>query len=88
MMFIIVFPKFFTRPQKILDENSSPRNPRKAAREVRRARFRALLHEHAPFLLGWTPNDSGTSCNDHKFSLSKATPPPYNQNPEASEAAS
>ena len=88
MMCIIVFPKFFTRPQNTLHDDSIPQNPRQAAKEVRRARFRALLHEHAPFLLGWTPNDSETSRNDDKSSVPKATPPPYNQDPKTFEVSS
>lgn len=87
MMIIIVFPKFFSHPEKTLDEKSKSQNSRKAARELRRVRFRALLHQHAPYLLGWTENDSGTSCNDENLGACKAIPPPYNQDQEASKGA-
>ena len=87
MIIIIVFPKFFTRQQKTLDEDSNPQNPRGATREVRRARFRALLHDHVPFLLGCTANYSGTSRKDDKSSSSKANPPLYNLDPETFEVA-
>lgn len=80
MMIIVVFPKFFTRPQKTLNHVSD-------AREIRRARFRAVLHEHAPFLPGWTTNDSGASCNADESRFQEANLPPYKQVSEAVKEA-
>ncbi len=85
MMCIIVFSKFFTRSQNTLHDDFIQQNSRQAAREIRRARFHALLHEHTFFLLEWTLNNSEMSRNDDKSSESKATSSSYNQDSKTFE---
>jgi len=80
-MCLIVFP-IFAGPPETLHEDSIPRQ---AAKKIRLAKFRALLHQHAPLLLGWTPNDTETSRNDDKSCKTKATLPPYVRDPKTSE---
>ena len=83
-MFIVVFPSFFKhpqKPQKTSQHDVSPKKSRQAPREARQAKFRAVLHEHAPFLFGWTLHDS-EDINENKYSLDNGIPPPYEQNLE------
>ena len=75
MMCIIVFPSFFTRPPKPLEETITLDLPPQAQKKVRRARFRALLHEQAPYFLGWTQFDSRKT----KRETPEVIPPPYSQ---------
>lgn len=81
MMFIIVFPKFFTRPQKPVEDSQ---NSHQSSKEIRLAKFGTILREHAPYLLGWSSNDSKTSRYNGKTNEGPVSLPPYTQDPEIS----
>lgn len=80
-MCIIVFVRYFRRPERTSPGDADLRKPRQAAKHARQAQLRALLYEHVPFLRR-TPNES-RPCNDDKSSFNKATLPPYDGETEA-----
>ena len=78
VMCIILCSMFTRQPPRMPHEASTHQCTRQTARRIRLARYRTLIHQHAPFLLGWTPNDTETYHNgDHGSDESKAILPPY-----------
>jgi len=80
-MFIVVFPSFFKRPQRLPQKDATPRDSRRKTKQIRLAKLRAILHEHAPYLLGWTPNDTEISRSNAKSNSQIAFLPPYTEDP-------